>query len=168
MGELHLEILTGRLKREFSVEINQGKPQVVYRETITAPAIQKEVFQRELGGQQHFAGVQIEISPLKRGSLNKFVNPCGVEGLTEEFLEAIRQGIHEAEGGGSVMGYPVVDVATTLLKVQIKESTDCHGVPGCREHGFQTGFFESGTHSSGTDYENGSAGARSVYGGCDR
>ncbi len=124
MGELHLEILTGRLKREFSVEINQGKPQVVHRETITAPIIQEEIFQRELGGQQHFAGVKIEISPLNRGSGNKFVTRCSAEGLTEEFLEAIRQGINEAEGGGSVMGYPVVDVRTTLLKVQIKESSD--------------------------------------------
>ena len=124
MGELHLEILTGRLKREFSVEINQGKPQVVQRETITAPIIHEEIFQRELGGQQHFAGVQIEISPLKRGSGNKFVNQCKAEGLTEEFLEAIGQGIHEAQGGGFVMGYPVVDVRTALLKVQIKESSD--------------------------------------------
>ena len=124
MGELHLEILTGRLKREFSVEINQGKPQVVQRETITAPIIHEEIFQRELGGQQHFAGVQIEISPLKRGSGNKFVNQCKAEGLTEEFLEAIGQGIHEAQGGGFVMGYPVVDVRATLLKVQIKESSD--------------------------------------------
>ena len=124
MGELHLEILTGRLKREFSVEINQGKPQVVQRETITAPIIHEEIFQRELGGQQHFAGVKIEISPLKRGSGNKFVNQCKAEGLTEEFLEAIGQGIHEAQGGGFVMGYPVVDVRTTLLKVQIKESSD--------------------------------------------
>ena len=124
MGELHLEILTGRLKREFSVEINQGKPQVVQRETVTAPIIHEEIFQRELGGQQHFAGVQIEISPLKRGSGNKFVNQCKTEELTEEFLEAIGQGIHEAQGGGFVMGYPVVDVRATLLKVQIKESSD--------------------------------------------
>ncbi|MBT3258558.1 MAG: elongation factor G [Deltaproteobacteria bacterium] len=124
MGELHLEILTGRLKREFSVEINQGKPQVVYRETITAPSIREEIFQRELSGQQHFAGVQVEISPLKRGSGNKFVNQCKAEGLTEEFLEAIRQGINEAEGGGSLMGYPVIDVKTTLLNVQMKETSD--------------------------------------------
>ncbi len=124
MGELHLEILTGRLKREFSVEINQGKPQVVYRETITTSSIQEEIFQRELSGQQHFAGVQVEISPLKRGSGNKFTNQCKAEGLTEEFLEAIRQGINEAEGGGSLMGYPVIDVRTTLLNVQVKESSD--------------------------------------------
>ena len=124
MGELHLEILTGRLKREFSVEINQGKPQVVYRETITTSSIQEEIFQRELSGQQHFAGVQVEISPLKRGSGNKFTNQCKAEGLTEEFLEAIRQGINEAGGGGSLMGYPVIDVRTTLLNVQVKESSD--------------------------------------------
>jgi elongation factor G len=123
MGELHLEILTGRLKREFSVEINQGKPQVVYRETISTPVIQEEIFQRELSGQQHFAGVEVEIAPLKRGSQNEFVNRCTAEGLTEEFLEAIRQGINEAEGGGSVMGYPVIDVRTTLLRVQVKETS---------------------------------------------
>ena len=123
MGELHLEILTGRLKREFSVEINQGKPQVVYRETITTPVIQEEIFQRELSGQQHFAGVEVEISPLKRGSQNEFVNQCTAEGLTQEFLEAIEQGIKEAEGGGSVMGYPVIDIRTTLLNVQLKETS---------------------------------------------
>ena len=124
MGELHLEILTGRLKREFSVEINQGKPQVVYRETITTPSLRDEIFQKELSGQQHFAGVEIEISPLKRGSGNQFVNQCKVEGLTEEFLEAIRQGIQEAEAGGSLMGYPVIDVQTALLNVRMKETSD--------------------------------------------
>jgi elongation factor G len=143
MGELHLEILTGRLKREFSVEINQGKPQVVYRETITSPSIQEEIFQRELGGQQHFAGVQIEISPLKRGSLNEFVNQCTAEGLTEEFLEAIRQGINEAEGGGSMMGYPVVDVGATLLKVQIKESTDAMAFRVAANMAFKQAFLKA-------------------------
>ena len=123
MGELHLEILTERLKREFSIEINQGKPQVVYRETVTAPSIHEEIFHRELGGQQHFAGVQIEISPLKRGSSNEFVNHCKAEGLTEEFLDAIGQGIAEAEAGGALMGYPVIDVRATLLNVQIKEAS---------------------------------------------
>ena len=143
MGELHLEILTGRLKREFSVEINQGKPQVVYRETITAPSIQEEIFQRELGGQQHFAGVQVEISPLKRGSGNKFVNQCEVEELTEEFLEAIRQGTHEAEGGGSLMGYPVVDVKTTLLNVQAKETSDAMAFRVAANMAFKQAFLKA-------------------------
>ncbi|MCD6295017.1 MAG: elongation factor G [Deltaproteobacteria bacterium] len=143
MGELHLEILTGRLKREFSVEINQGKPQVVYRETITAPSIQEEIFQRELGGQQHFAGVQVEISPLKRGSGNKFVNQCEAEELTEECLEAIRQGTHEAEGGGSLRGYPVVDVRTTLLNVQAKETSDAMAFRVAANMAFKQAFLKA-------------------------
>ena len=143
MGELHLEILTGRLKREFSVEINQGKPQVVYRETITAPSIREEIFQRELSGQQHFAGVQVEISPLKRGSGNKFVNQCNAEGLTEEFLEAIRQGANEAERGGSLMGYPVIDIKITLLNVQVKETSDAMAFRVAANMAFKQAFLKA-------------------------
>jgi elongation factor G len=122
MGELHLEILVGRMKREFSVETNQGKPQVVYRETISKPFSHEEVFQRELGGQQHYAGVLLETAPLPRGSGNQFVDQCKNPDLTEEFLAAIREGVIESESSGVMMGYPVIDVRTTLLDVQIKES----------------------------------------------
>ncbi len=122
MGELHLEIIAGRLKRDFSVETNQGKPQVVYRETVTSPADHEEIFQREIAGQQHFAGVKLEVSPTPRGMGNRFVDKCKSPELTEEFLAAIRQGISEAETGGVIMGYPVIDVETTLLDVQIKET----------------------------------------------
>ena len=122
MGELHLEIIVGRLKRDFSVETNQGKPQVVYRETVTSPADQEEIFQREIAGQQHFAGVKLEVSPTPRGMGNRFVDKCKSPELTEEFLAAIKQGISEAETGGVIMGYPVIDVQTTLLDVQIKET----------------------------------------------
>ena len=122
MGELHLEIIVGRLKRDFSVETNQGKPQVVYRETVTGVADHEEVFQREIAGQQHFAGVRLEVSPLPRGTGNRFVDRCKNPELTEEFLAAIRQGITEAEIGGVLMGYPVIDVQTCLLDVQIKET----------------------------------------------
>jgi len=99
MGELHIEIIIGRLKREFSVEVNQGKPQVVYRETVTIPV------------------------PLPRGSGNRFVNKYKDPELTEEFLDAISHGITEAEAGGTLMGYPLIDVQTTLLDVQIKETS---------------------------------------------
>jgi elongation factor G len=122
MGELHLEIIVGRLKRDFSVETNQGKPQVVYRETVTSSADQEEIFQREIAGQQHFAGVKLEVSPTARGMGNRFVDKCKSPELTEEFLAAIKQGISEAETGGVIMGYPVIDVKTTLLDVQIKET----------------------------------------------
>lgn len=124
MGELHLEIITGRIRREFLIETNQGKPQVVYRETATKTVEHEEVFQRELGGQQHFAGIRIEISPLPRGRGSCFVNRCKHPDLTEEFLEAIRKGVFEAETSGVVMGYPVIDIQTTVLKVQVKEASD--------------------------------------------
>ncbi len=122
MGELHLEIITGRLEREFSVDTNQGKPQVVHRETILKKIRHEEVFQKDLAGQQHFAGVKIEVSPLPRGKGNLFVNRCEVPDLTDGFLRAIKEGIEENSGSGVVMGYPVTDVETTLLDVQIKET----------------------------------------------
>ncbi len=124
MGELHLDILVGRISREFSIETSQGKPQVMYRETVTKTTEHREVFDREISGQQHFAGVTIAISPLPRGKTNRFINRCEVPELTEEFLDAIQQGISEAETSGSLMGYPVIDLQTTLLDVEIKEASD--------------------------------------------
>ncbi len=124
MGELHLEIVVGRLMREYFVETNQGKPQVVYRETLAKPVTHEEVFQQEMAGQQHFAGVKIEVSPLPRGTGNRFIDRCESPVLTGEFLDAISQGISEAEAGGVLMGYPVIDVQTALLDVRIKETSD--------------------------------------------
>ncbi len=123
MGELHLEIVMGRIKREYSVETNQGRPQVVYRETIGKTAEHEELFQRELAGQEHFAAVHLKVLPQKRGSGNSFVNQCSAE-LTEECLEAIRQGITEASSSGVVMGYPMIDIETVLTGVKIKENSD--------------------------------------------
>ena len=100
MGELHLEIIVKRLRREFLVETNQGKPQVVYRETISKRIEHEEIFQRELAGQQHFAGVKIELIPLPRGTGNRFVDRCENPNLTEEFLTAIKEGIEEAPQAG--------------------------------------------------------------------
>ncbi|MCP4666886.1 MAG: elongation factor G, partial [Deltaproteobacteria bacterium] len=121
---LHLDIITGRLAREFSVETNRGKPQVVYRETVTESAQHEEVFHREIAGQQHFAGVKVEVSPLPRNSGNRFVDQCQDPDLMEDFLEAVRQGVSEAESGGVLMGYPVIDTQTALLDVKIKETSD--------------------------------------------
>ncbi|MFC1821550.1 elongation factor G [Thermodesulfobacteriota bacterium] len=122
MGELHLEIIVGRLKREFYVDTNQGKPQVVCRETVSSSAEHEEIFQKELAGQQHFAGVKLEITPLPRGSENLFVNRCDMTDFPDEFLQAIKEGVEEAAGNGVLMGYPVIDIQSTLLDVQIKEN----------------------------------------------
>ena len=123
MGELHLEIIIGRIRREFSVETNQGKPQVVHRETILNKVEHEEIFEKELAGQQHYAGVRIAVSPITRGSGNLFVNRCEHPGLTEEFLNAIREGVSEATEGGIIMGYPIVDTETVLLDVRINEAS---------------------------------------------
>ncbi len=122
MGELHLEIILGRVKREFFVETNRGRPQVVYRETVTQTVEHEEVFSRELAGQQHFAGLRIQVSPLPPGTGNRFMDHCQDPDLTEEFLNAIMEGISEAESGGVLMGYPVIDVQTILLNIQVKET----------------------------------------------
>jgi len=122
MGELHLEIVAERLRREFFLETNQGKPQVVYRETIQSKVQHEEVFQKDLAGQQHFAGVKLELSPLPRGSGNRFVDHCDNPALTAEFLAAIREGVEETTTSGVLMGYPVIDVETVLVGAQIHET----------------------------------------------
>jgi elongation factor G len=124
MGELHLDIIMSRVMREYSVDTNRGKPQVVYREAIEAAASQEEIFQRDLAGQQHFAGITIEVSPLPRGTGNRFVDRCANPDLTEEFLHAAGEGVSEATMSGVLMGYPVIDVQTVLLDAQIKETSD--------------------------------------------
>ncbi|MBN1102326.1 MAG: elongation factor G [Deltaproteobacteria bacterium] len=123
MGELHLEIIAERLRREFLVETNQGKPQVVYRETLLKSVVHEETFQKDLGGLQHYAFLKIELSPLPRGTGNRFVDRCKNPDLPPEFLAAIREGIEEAATSGVLLGYPVIDVEAALLDVKIHETT---------------------------------------------
>jgi elongation factor G len=121
MGELHLEVLVQRLKREFYIDVNTGKPQVVYRETISKKTLYEKVFDREWAGELHYAGVEIEVAPMDRGKGNLFVNACSNSLLTEEFLSAVTQGVEEASGSGVIMGYPVIDLKTTLHGIKVKE-----------------------------------------------
>jgi len=95
---------------------------VVYRETAVKKVAHEEVFEKELAGQQHFAGVKIEISPRQRGEGNRFVDRCENPNLTEEFINAIREGIDEATNSGVIMGYPVLDTETSLLDVRIHDT----------------------------------------------
>jgi elongation factor G len=123
MGELHLEIIVNRIRRDFLVDTNQGKPQVVYRETITQKVEHEEIFEKELAGQAHYAAVKLEIAPDARGAGNSFLNMCQHQGLTEEFLQAVMEGVTEAAEGGVLMGYPVIDTKTILVDVGINESS---------------------------------------------
>jgi elongation factor G len=122
MGELHLEIIVNRIRRDFLVDTNQGKPQVVYRETITQTVEHEEVFEKELAGQAHYAAVKLSIAPDARGSGNSFVNMCKNPGLTEEFIQAVMEGVSEAAEGGVLMGYPVIDTKTILIEAGINDA----------------------------------------------
>jgi elongation factor G len=122
MGELHLEILVSRLKREFKTQVNVGKPHVVYKETIEQASQGAAVFEKEIAGVRHFAEVTLGLSPRDRGKGNRFVNTSGEASIPQEFIPAIEQGVMESLGSGVIMGYPVVDVAVTLVGGKYKES----------------------------------------------
>jgi len=115
MGELHLEIIVDRMKREFKVEANVGKPQVAYRETIRGKVDSEGKHVKQSGGRGQYGHVWLKIEPNEGGKGNEFVN--GIVGGTvpREFIPAVEKGIKEACDTGVVAGYPVVDVKVTLF-----------------------------------------------------
>lgn len=114
MGELHLEIIVDRLKREFRVEANVGKPQVAYKETIRRKARAEGKFIRQTGGRGQYGHVWIEIEP-NRGKGYEFIDAIVGGVIPREFIPAVDQGIREAMQNGIIAGYPVVDVKVTLF-----------------------------------------------------
>jgi elongation factor G len=122
MGELHLEIITSRMQREFNTNVNVGKPQVVYRESITHRAEATAVFDKEVAAQRHYGEVTLSVSPLARGTGNRFISKISEELLPRVFQEAARKGAMESLESGAFMGYPVVDVEVTLRGINHKDS----------------------------------------------
>lgn len=115
MGELHLEIIVDRMKREFSVEANVGKPQVAYRETIRASVDQEGKYVRQSGGKGQYGHVWIKLEPLEPGKGYEFVNSIVGGAIPREFIPAVDKGIQEQLQNGVIAGYPVVDVKVTLF-----------------------------------------------------
>ena len=115
MGELHLDIIVDRMKREFSVEANVGKPQVAYRETIRKAVKQEGKFVRQSGGRGQYCHVVIELGPRARGEGFEFEN--GIVGgvIPKEYIPAVEKGIREQLGNGVLAGFPVVDVKVRLI-----------------------------------------------------
>jgi elongation factor G len=115
MGELHLEILVDRMKREFKVEANVGKPQVAYRETIRGKVEVEGKFVRQSGGRGQYGHVWLKVEPQEEGKGYEFVN--GVVGgvVPREYIPAVDKGVKEALEGGVIAGYPVVDVKVTIF-----------------------------------------------------
>jgi len=114
MGELHLEIIVDRMKREFKVEANVGKPQVAYRETIRKTVEQEGRFVRQSGGRGQFGHVYIRLEPAEAGSGYAFEDAISGGVVPREYIPAVNKGIREQMENGVIAGYPVVDVKVTL------------------------------------------------------
>lgn len=122
MGELHLEVIVSRMRREFNTQVNVGKPQVVYRESIENEAEAGAVFDKEVAGQRHFAEVKLRLKPLSRGKGNRFASEVDEAVIPAVFIPAIEKGVMESMSSGTLMGYPVVDVEAILIGGSFKES----------------------------------------------
>ena len=114
MGELHLEILVDRMRREFRVDANIGKPQVAYRETIRSPIEQEGKFVRQSGGRGQYGHVKLNIEPNEEGAGFEFINKIVGGVVPKEYIPAVERGVEEQMQNGVIAGYPMVDVKVTL------------------------------------------------------
>jgi elongation factor G len=115
MGELHLEILVDRMKREFSVEANVGAPQVAYREAIKKPVEIEGKFVKQSGGKGQYGHVWLKMEPNEAGKGFEFIDAIKGGSVPREFIPAVEKGLRETLPAGVVAGYPVVDVKVTLF-----------------------------------------------------
>ncbi len=115
MGELHLEVLVERMRREFNVEANVGRPRVAYRETITRPARAEGRLVRQTGGHGQYGHCVLEVEPRERGAGYAFEDRIRGAAIPKEFIPAVSRGAEEALGNGVAYGYPVMDVKVTLV-----------------------------------------------------
>ena len=114
MGELHLEIIVDRLKREFKIEANVGVPQVAYRETVRKGVEQEAKFIRQTGGRGQYGHVWLKIEPLERGGGYEFVSKIVGGVIPKEYIPAVDKGVREQVQNGILAGYPIMDVKVTL------------------------------------------------------
>lgn len=122
MGELHLEIIVDRLKREFKVDANVGKPQVSYKESVSAQAKGESKFDKEMAGKKQFGHCVLKVEPLPRGKGFEFVNNLPISTLPLEFAQAVERGVRESLDGGIELGYSAVDLKVTLVSAQYSEA----------------------------------------------
>ncbi|HNY97959.1 MAG TPA: elongation factor G, partial [Candidatus Pacearchaeota archaeon] len=114
MGELHLEIMVDRMKREFGVNLTSGKPQVAFKETIKKEVEQEAKYIKQSGGRGQYGHVKIKLKPLERGQGIKFVNEIKGGIIPREFIPAVEKGVKEAADKGVIAGYPVIDAEISL------------------------------------------------------
>jgi elongation factor G len=116
MGELHLEILIDRLKREYKIEVSQGKPQVTYKEVITKTVEHHEVFKRQTGGKGKFADIVVKVSPSEEGATGlTFINSIKGGVIPKEFIQAVEKGFQEAMNNGPLGGFKMQSLTVELV-----------------------------------------------------
>jgi elongation factor G len=115
MGELHLEVIVDRMKREMGMEVKVGKPQVAYKETITKVAEAEGKYIRQTGGHGQYGHCLIKVEPLPRGEGFKFINKIKGGVIPAEFIPAVEKGVLEAMEKGVLLGFPITDIAVTLF-----------------------------------------------------
>ena len=115
MGELHLDIIVDRMKREFNVQANVGAPQVAYRETITKTVEQETKFVRQSGGRGQYGHVFLRLEPQEKGKGFEFVNEITQGRIPKEYIPAIEKGCREALDSGALAGYPLVDIKVAVF-----------------------------------------------------
>ena len=123
MGELHLDVLVTRVLEEYRVEANVGKPQVTYRETVTALRTHTETYRRSMAGRDHEAVITLQVQPRGRGEGNTFTSQLSPGRLPRNFQDSVRRGIESSFASGIAMGYPCVDVAVSLSDARFSETS---------------------------------------------
>jgi elongation factor G len=143
MGELHLEILVDRLRREFGVEVETGAPQVAYRETITSRTEVNEKYVKQTGGRGQYAHVVMRLEPLKPGEGFEFVNKVVSGRVPKEYIPAVERGVVDVMKKGAYAGFPVVDLRVTLLDGSYHDvdSSDI-AFRTCASHAFRRAFLQ--------------------------
>lgn len=118
MGELHLEVVLGRLRREYKVELRAGKPQVVYRETLGAKARSEQEFHRELGEQMHYGHVLLQVEPISRDQENQVVFGFETQSWPRQWVNAVYQAIQDGLQSGVIKGYPLQGVRVSVMDMK--------------------------------------------------
>jgi elongation factor G len=145
MGELHLEIIVDRLKREYSVEANVGKPQVAYRETITKRIEEDNTYKKQTGGKGQYAKLTLVIEPNESGKGFEFTNDTVGGSVPKEFVPGVQKGVEGALTRGIRAGYPVVDVKVSLTDGAYHEvDSDARTFEICASQAFQEGARKAG------------------------
>ncbi len=138
MGELHLDIKVDILKREYGIEVNVGKPQVAYRETVTTEGAHRELLKKQSGGAGQYADIDFRIRPRERGAGYEFVDHIKGGAIPREYIPSINKGVQESMVSGPLGGYPVVDVEVEIVDGtyhEVDSNTDTFRI--CAYYGFK-------------------------------